>query len=221
MNKIVEILKPTIEETIKKLNEKKFKPDPIGGEHFSRIVSLMSSAYKRHGFIIEKAILESLKQRQELIAWDTYNFHVSKVADHLVDEAINNPEKLVGATVPYSEPADRKLQIDTLVYSKKTKTLKCYEIKRGNGLHDAGKRRSILRDAMCAQVLLKSYGEQKELEVTGTASHVIFYYGACSLPKPFSLTASELNEHFNYDIQADIEEVNHYFKERLYQLISG
>ena len=221
MNKIVEILKPTIEETITRLNNKKFKPDPIGGEHFSKIVSLMGSAYKRHGFIIEKAILESLKQREEFISWETHDFFVSKVADHLVDEAIYSPEKIIGATVPYTEPAERKLQIDALVYSKSDKSFKCYEIKRGNGLHDAGKRRSILRDAMCAEVLLKSYGEKHGLDVKATNSHVIFYYGACSLPKPYSLTGEELNAHFGYDMHTDIEAVNNYFKKRLYSLLTG
>jgi hypothetical protein len=29
-------------------------PDPISGKHFSRIVSLISSACKRHGFILER-----------------------------------------------------------------------------------------------------------------------------------------------------------------------
>ena len=221
MNNIVKLLKPTIEDTIERLNAKQFKPDPIGGEHFSKIVSLMGSAYKRHGYIIEKAILESLKQNINFIAWETNEFHVSKVADHLVDEAISDPSKIKGATVPYSEPAERKLQIDVLVYKKSDKSLCCYEIKRGNGLHDAGKRRSILRDAMCAEVLLKSYGEKNNLEVSTTASHVIFYYGACSLPKPYSLTAEELNDHFGYDIHKDVEAVNRYFKERLYKLISG
>jgi len=220
MSAVLEALKPTIEETITLLNNKKFKPDPIGGEHFSKIVSLMSSAYKRHGFIIEKAILESLRQQPELIAWETHEFYVSSVADHLVDASLKNPESLNGAAAPYVEPAERKLQIDALVYNKGTKTLRCYEIKRGNGLHDAGKRRSILRDALCAQVLLKSFGEHQGFSVAESASFVIFYYGACSLPKPFSITSDEMNAHFGYDIKSDIEAVNDYFKTRLYQLLT-
>jgi hypothetical protein len=35
-------------------------------------------------------------------------------------------------------------------------TIRAYEVKRGNGQFDAGKIRSIKRDLMCVQVLLKS-----------------------------------------------------------------
>jgi hypothetical protein len=58
MPTLVELLEPVIDATIQRLNNKVFLPDPIAGPHFSRIVSVMSSAYKRHGYIIERAILE-------------------------------------------------------------------------------------------------------------------------------------------------------------------
>ncbi len=56
MSKLIENISPIVEQTVARLKVKKFKKDPIAGEHFSKIVSLMSSAYKRHGFILEKAI---------------------------------------------------------------------------------------------------------------------------------------------------------------------
>ena len=61
MSKLIKTISPIIEQTVARLKVKKFKKDPIAGEHFSKIVSLMSSAYKRHGFILEKAILEQLR----------------------------------------------------------------------------------------------------------------------------------------------------------------
>ena len=60
---LVEVLDPEIEATIHRLNAKKFKPDPIAGNKFSRIISVASSAYKRHGYIIERAMLEVLATR--------------------------------------------------------------------------------------------------------------------------------------------------------------
>src|SRR5215831_5923618 len=58
MGLVLELLKPEIEKTIKGLDSKNFPPDPIAGPHFSKITSVMSSAYKRHGYILERAILE-------------------------------------------------------------------------------------------------------------------------------------------------------------------
>ena len=68
------MLDPLIDATIERLNDKVFPPDPIAGPHFSRIVSVMSSAYKRHGYIIERAILEQLKTRPGLTVWTTRSF---------------------------------------------------------------------------------------------------------------------------------------------------
>ena len=61
MSSVLEVMKPEIESTIKRLNLKHFEPDPIAGPHFSKITSVMSSAYKRHGYILERAILEALR----------------------------------------------------------------------------------------------------------------------------------------------------------------
>ena len=221
MSELIGKMTPLIEETVKRLNERRFRRDPISGEHFSKIVSVMSSAYKRHGFILERAILERLSENKNFQVWEDKAFTVNAVADHLVDASIGNPEELLSEMASYSEEtAKRTLQIDTIVYDKINKSLRCYEIKRGNGLHDSGKRRSILRDLLCSQVLLKSYGEQKGLEVNSARSHIIFYYGQCSIEKPFSLTKEELNEHFGFEVKEHVEEVNELFRRRLYDLLT-
>ena len=220
MPDLVSILKPEVEATIQRLNAKKFRPDPIAGAHFSKIVSVMSSAYKRHGFIIERSILERLRQNPQFEVWDDRLFQVPATADHIVDSAIGEPQHIFGSETTYRD-GDRTLQVDAIVYDKANKTLRAYEIKRGSGLHDAGKRRSILRDLLCAQVLLKSYGEQRGLEVSDAKAHIIFYYGQCSIKKPFSLTKEELDEHFAFPVLDEVETVNEYFKERLFSILAG
>ncbi len=82
---LVSIMEPEVEETIQQLNARKFRSDPIAGPHFSKIVSVMSSAYKRHGFIIERAILEQLKLNPAFEAWEDRVFQVTSTADHIVD----------------------------------------------------------------------------------------------------------------------------------------
>lgn len=210
MTDLVSIMEPEVEATIQRLNGRKFRPDPIAGEHFSKIVSVMSSAYKRHGFIIERAILEQLRFNQDFEVWEDKAFQVPTTADHIVDSAIGEPEHIFGSETGYRE-GSRTLQVDAIVYDKITGSLRAYEIKRGSGLHDAGKRRSILRDLLCLQVLLKSYGQQRGLEVSDAKAHIIFYYGQCSIKKPFSLTRDELDDHFGFPVIDAVEKVNSYF----------
>jgi hypothetical protein len=108
-----------------------------------------------------------------------------------------------------------------IVFDKVTRILRAYEVKRGFGLHDSGKRRSMLRDTLCVQVLLKSYGKERGLDAQRAFSHIIFYYGQCSIPKPFALTGAELDEHFGFPIFSAVEEVNKHYKKRLFEILSG
>ncbi len=105
--------------------------------------------------------------------------------------------------------------------NKNTGTLGAYEIKRGSGLHDSGKRRSMLRDTLCVQVLLKSYGKQRGHNPKNAFSHIIFYYGKCSIPKPFSITGAEMDQHFSWPVFEAVEEVNKYFQSRLFSILAG
>lgn len=217
---LLKIMEPEVDATIQRLNTKKFRPDPIAGEHFSKIVSVMSSAYKRHGFIIERAILEQLNLNPELEVWEDKAFQVPATADHIVDSAIAEPEHIFGSETGYRD-GHRTLQVDAIVYNKKTKVIRAYEIKRGSGLHDAGKRRSILRDLLCLQVLLKSYGQSKGFDVKEAKAHIIFYYGQCSIKKPFSLTKEELDDHFGIPVVDAVESVNDFFKQRLFAILTS
>ena len=214
MPTLVELLEPEIQATIQRLNDKVFNPDPIAGPKFSRIVSVMSSAYKRHGFIIERAILEQLKTRPELTVWTESKFQVPPNADLIASGALANPSSIIGNEVSYCA-GPRALQIDAIVYHNETRSLRSYEVKRGFGAHDAGKRKQILRDALCMQLLLKSYGQSKGLEPSSVSSHVIFYYGKLSLPGPFAIKGSELDAHFGFPCRDAVEAVNQRFGERL------
>ena len=180
----------------------------------------MSSAYKRHGFIIERAILEQLKLNPAFKAWDDRTFQVTSTADHIVDSAIGRPEDVFGSETAYRD-GPRTLQVDAIVYEAKSRRIRAYEVKRGSGLHDAGKRRSILRDLLCLQILLRSYGQSRGLEVADASSHIIFYYGQCSIRKPFSLTRDELDGHFGWPVLGPVEQVNALFKERLFSILTG
>ena len=70
MSTLEEMLAPHIDLTIEGLRHKQFNPDPISGKYYSKITSVISSACKRHGFILQRAILEQLKTCPRFEVWD-------------------------------------------------------------------------------------------------------------------------------------------------------
>jgi hypothetical protein len=180
----------------------------------------MSSAYKRHGLILERAILETLKLNPFFKVWRDDAFQVPSSVDHIVNGSIGEPEKLIGTNFPYS-PGPRSLQVDIFVFDERDNTLSAYEVKRGFGWHDSGKKRSMLRDVLCVQVLLDSYGKEKGYKASSAFSRMIFYYGKCSIPKPFGMPGSAIDEHFRCNVREAVEEVNGYFRTHLFQILAG
>jgi hypothetical protein len=211
-------ISPVVDETIAALARTKFVEDPIAGVKYSRATSIISSAYKRHGRILEVAIREGLRESNRHQVWQEDAFRVSRAADGLASS--QSQDECSRSSLPYGESM-RTLQIDMVAYDSADKTIRAYEIKRGNGQFDAGKIRSIRRDLMCVQVLLKSYGDLASLAPEAAESRIIFYYGRRSLPRPWSLDRTELDAHFGFPIVGLVEQANSYFKARLHELLDA
>lgn len=211
-------VKPLVDETVRRLATKAFRDDPIAGSRYSRATSIVSSAYKRHGTILEAAIFERLRDNNRLSVWTDPHFSVSAAADALVHSSTRSDS--LRSQLPYGE-AKRTLQVDIAVYDNSSRSMRTYEVKRGNGEHDAGKVRSIMRDLICTHVLLKSYGESRGHSVNHAEAKIIYYYGVRSVPAPLSLVREELDEHFEYPVVEAVEQVNTYFKERLHALLES
>ena len=115
MGLVLELLRPEIDKKIKALDSKNFEPDPIAGPHphFSIITSVMSSAYKRHGYILERAILETLRLCPYFEVWNDPAFQVPPAVEHIVEGSIAEPTKLIGVDYPYSQ-GPRTLQVDAV-----------------------------------------------------------------------------------------------------------
>jgi hypothetical protein len=206
---------PVVDETIRALAKTKFVPDPVAGLKYSRATSIVSSAYKRHGRILETALRESNRHR----VWQEDAFRVSRAADALVGSQTEDACRQT--TLPYGDSV-RTIQVDVVAFDSADQTIRAYEVKRGNGQFDAGKIRSIKRDLMCIQVLLKSYGEElAKLTPTAAESRIIFYYGVRSIARPWSLVKNELDEHFGFPVVEKIEQANDYFRDKLHALLEA
>jgi hypothetical protein len=201
----------------------KFTADPLIPGHYSQITSIVSSAQKRHGSILEQAILQRLQQNPDFEAWSEKAFNVSNSAETLISTYLSNPSQASVTNIPYPiSEADvaRRMQVDLVVYDKKNKSLISYEIKRGNGLHDSKAKASMLKNLLTQQTLLKSYGSAKGYkEIKFVDSKIIFYYGKCSLEKKYSLTAENLDEHFNFPVVDFVEDVNSIFREKIVTIV--
>jgi len=79
----------------------------------------------------------------------------------------------------------------------------------------------MLRDLRCVEMLLKSYGEGRGLDVNRAEARIIFYYGTCSVGSPWALTRADLDTHFGAPVTESIEEVNQYFRSRLNALLAS
>jgi hypothetical protein len=209
---------PVVDETIRALSKVKFVEDPIAGIRYSRATSIISSAYKRHGRILEFALRESLRESNRHKVWNDAAFKVSREAD-----ALANTQDLAAcrqSTLPYGNSV-RTLQVDMVTFDSADESIGAYEIKRGSGQFDAGKIRSITRDLKCIQVLLKSYAEFWKCKVVSAESKIVFYYGVRSIPRPWSLVKSELDEHFGFPVVERIEQANDYFRTQLHALLDA
>lgn len=210
---------PLVDATIDRLAATRFCCDPLMGEEYSRITSVVSSAYKRHGQILETAVLECLRSYDRFEVWNDPALPISRAADALGATFMANPVQALTANIAHNGQVERTLQIDILMHDRERNSIASYEVKRGAGAHDAGKRRSMLRDLICTQVILKSYAEEKlESACDAVSSHIIVYYGAESFG-PFTLTRDQLDEHFGVPIVAQIEEVNSYYRARVEHLL--
>jgi hypothetical protein len=207
---LLDDVRPEIDRTIRDLKLVEFKPDPIVEKDSLRAVNVVSSAFKRHGFILELGILKRLKQCPDFIVWSEGQFQIYPEVDR-ADES-DHREFQYGQT-------GRPLQIDAFVFNKKSRKLSAYEFKRGNAYHDAGKRRSMVRDAKSIRLLLKSYGASRDLMPNEVSSHIVFYYGKMSVKPPIGISGRELDEHFGWPIYDEVEVLNAYFKGRLADLL--
>ena len=221
-SEVLDKLKNKVDKTIIKLSDPNFRKDPIGGK-YGFVTSVISSAYKRHGSILEEAIVERLKEANHLDVIVEDTFCVSDKANTLALKSGKDFTDMPGVNLQYeTKNAERTLQVDAIVYNKKTKLVSSYEIKRGNGYFDAGKKRSIRLDILSTNFLLRDYYKKsRQIKPIAAHSYIICYYGLRALPKPFSLIAQDLNKHFGFKVYEEVEKVNRYFKNLLHKMIES
>jgi hypothetical protein len=214
---VLERLQPFIEDTVDNLRRSTFREDPIAGRKYSRATSIMSSAYKRHGQILDRALLERLKDCARLRVWREDEFKLSheSLKQFRIHERI---DKCLSIQFEYGE-RERAIPVDIIVFDEDIREIRSYNVKRGNGSYDGGKRRIIQTDLLRTNMLLLDYAKKAGVAANSAHANIIFYYGLLSIPRPLALSGKELDDHFRFPVRAAIEEVNAYFTARLHAII--
>lgn len=212
-----ERMRPMVDDTIAKLGTARFREDPIAGRKYSRATSIISSAYKRHGSILNRALLERVKDCARLRVWTEGDFKLSHESLREVRLA-ERIEPLLRARLPYGD-RERSVCLDILVFDEETRALTAYSVKRGNGSYDGGKRRIIQDELVRIHMLLADYGRVLGMSPDSSHAHIIFYYGLMSLPPPLAIAGAALDKHFRFPVREAIEYVNTYFVRCLHDLI--
>ena len=160
-----------------------------------------------------------MKTIQRLAVWREDEFKLSGESLSKLRE-VHRVEPCLRIRLKYGE-RERTTPLDIITYDADTCVLRSYNVKRGNGSYDAGKRRLILDELLRVNMLLEDYGRHLGLEVKLAEAKIIFYYGLRSIPQPISLIGDELDEHFMFPVLAHVETANEYFRKHLYALIES
>lgn len=224
MHSVLEEVRPIVDATITKLSSAKFVIDPIAGEYFSRVTSVVSSAYKRHGGIIEIALFHAISSHNALQAWSRVPFYVNGQASTYVENSSVKTEAgrraCLETSMPYRQEGSR-YEIDILYFDHRTDAIVALEVKRGNGQFDRGKRDSMIKSALTIRTLLRSYAEAQGWRARSVESRILAYYGVPRFPPEIYLRGDDLDHFIAPGVQASIEEVNDYFRAQLYRVVEG
>jgi hypothetical protein len=217
----MERVAPVVNETIRALAKTKFINDPVHQRSYCRRELFARHKYRQFSLQATRedtrnCVARELAGKQPSSRWQDDLFHVSRAADALVGS--QSQEACRQSALPYGD-AVRTIQVDMIAFDDADQTIRAHELNRGNGQFDAGKIRSIKRDLLCVQILLKSYGEVANWKPVAAESRIIFYYGIRSIPRPWSLVKGELDQHFGFPVVAGIEEAKEHFRVKLHELL--
>jgi hypothetical protein len=176
-----------VRKTIGEIAKTKFKKDPLVVEDLSRSASEISSAYKRHGFVLEEALRTALNTKPDLRAC------TDKIA------------------IPGWR---KKMQIDLLTYQAATGTLAAYEVKRGFINQDDQASDRVEERLTALHGVLSNYALSKKLSVTDWKVAVVGYYDLKStrIGEHAVVASPDLSTEFGTLTMKFIEDVNDYFR---------
>ena len=182
-----------------------FPIDPLIGKELSHALSCIGSVVKRHGGLIEMGIAGALVASDRFIVLPKVTLPLTKAALQLVDGK-NSDENLAKIRLSADSEADGMVNLDLCLVDPEARCAGVYEIKRGNGVTEHGKRRPIMRKLRAVRPVLASYVHQLGYgPIETVTSAVIDYYGGSGFDPDFAITRNNLDEHFGVPVVATVD----------------
>ena len=208
-------------EKIQRRKKNKDINEPLYSDLDARIAYIVHAITIRSGIILENLYFEAVKICcPNLEVWSEKKFKISRHAMMIASDQDN--KKILDTECPYGEAVEIKKraktrQIDLITYDKKNKLICSYEIKRGGGHHDSEKQEKILENLYAVKILLKSYGQNRGLEIKEAKSYIISHMNS-ELFSPeyrfFQINGNEVDKHFGSNVIGSLTEGYDYFNNK-------
>lgn len=184
-----------------------FETDPILGPEVSPLVSRASSLQKRHGFLLEFAIVCALRHSGRFVVLPGTEIPITAAADSLA--SLSSADALAGIELPHEPPFVRNVTLDLVVVDRERGWAGGFECKRGRGKCTSRLLRPIVRDLEATGVLLTSYLQGRGFETVGsTVTGLIDIYGGSRAPDHLVLNLADLDAFFGVPVSPVIDEMN-------------
>jgi hypothetical protein len=211
------LLKAASEAVASAINTR-FPLDELLGPELSRLISVCASVVKRHGTLLERAIIQALEESKRFQVMHNVIIPITGAAESLV--ASNSPETLARVALRYDSPAVRSVTHDLLVIDTHCAWAGAYQVKRGGGELGTRIKRPLERDLGATRLLLRSFLRDQgynSIDIVTTA--VIDVLGAAGLPEHLTIQGSEIDQHFGVPVVPTIERMTTHLREELHKAI--
>jgi hypothetical protein len=211
------LLKAATEAVANAVNTK-FPLDGLLGPELSRLISVCASVVKRHGLLLERAIIDALEKSERFQVLHNPVVPITAAADSLV--ASNPPETLARVALRYDAPTVRSVTHDLVVIDTHCAWAGAYQVKRGGGDMGPRLRRPLERDLAATRLLLRSY--LRDLGYTSidiVTTGAIDWLGSAGLPEHLSIAGTELDAHFGVPVTPTIERMTAHLRAELHKAV--
>jgi hypothetical protein len=181
-----------------------FNPDPLFAPEFSRVVSTAASVVKRHGPLIEDAMVAEFK-RAGLEVKRGPSTPITRAALAVVDS--RDYERLAKEQYAFDEQDIVEwFKVDMIVIDKPRNRATALEVKRGGGVTTSRNRSASERPLRAIELTLASQLRQQGHRDVETGYVGVFdYLGQSGFSPDMTLHGAAIDEHFKLPIVAAID----------------
>jgi hypothetical protein len=195
--------------------------DPLYRDpNHQRISRLTRSAETRNGLVLQRALLEGLRQNPSLSVLNPRTFPITREANRELD--VHDIDYcLSGVHLPISQIAQvAEIEIVTVNHQQRLATV--YEIRRASGRMGYRASRLTLRKLASAQMLVRAFIHRElGVWVDEASSYLIAYFSSANrdvdagFPERMLLTKGDLDAHFGFQVTGLIDAANSLHGERI------